>query len=264
VDLDRPSPPRLGPLERAVLALPLVGSLALGLPLFVFPRPFARIAELAGDDTFIYELGGAAMIGYAVALALGLRSGLWAPMRFVVLGTYLFAAIAFLAGFVAFASNHINGFVVVFSLWAVIVAWALAQVLVAHRGAVAGARDIATWTVVVLALATISAAVFGLGPQLPGPFGSLMGYKGTDEYVYRLAGAACFGYAGMGVQELRSLHWDDLRLPNVMALVFNSLAFLASIFEILAGRPTLLVYLVAFAAGFFTVALAAILVRRGR
>lgn len=241
-----------------------MGSLALGLPLYVFPRPFARVADLAGDDLFIYELGGAAMLGYAVALGIGLRRGIWPPIRFVILGTYMFAAIAFLAGFVAFASNQITGFVVIFSLWAVIVAYALAQILVAHRGSVAGPRDVARWVAVVLALATVSAAVFGLGPQLPGPFASFIGYKGTDEYVYRLAGAACFGYAAMGVQELRSLHWDDMKLPNVMALVFNGLAFLASVFEILAGRATLLVYLVALAAGFFTIAVTAILVRRGR
>ena len=49
-----------------------------------------------------------------------------------------------------------------------------------------------------------------------------------------------------------------------MAIVFNGLAFLASIFELLAGRGTLLVYLVAIAAGFFTVAIAAVLFRRGR
>jgi len=117
---------------------------------------------------------------------------------------------------------------------------------------------------VILALATLSAAVFGLGPQAPAPFAALMGYKGTDEYVYRLAGAACFGYAVTGIQELRSLHWDDMRLPNVMAIVFNGLAFLASAFEILAGRTTLLVFLVALAAGFFTVAIGAIIARRGR
>lgn len=222
------------------------------------------MADLGGDDLFIYELGGAAMLGYAVALGLGIRGGSWLPIRFVIIGAYLFAAIAFLAGFVSFASNQITGFVVLFSLWAVIVSYALAQILVAHRGAVAGPRDVARWVAVVLALATVSAAVFGLGPQLPGPFASLMGYKGTDEYVYRLAGAACFGYAAMGIQELRSLHWDDMRLPSVMALVFNGLAFLASVFELLAGRGTLLVYLVALAAGLFTVAIAAILVRRGR
>jgi len=241
-----------------------VGSVALGLPLYVFPRPFARIADLSGDDTFTYELGGAALLGYVVALGLGIRGRAWSPTRFVVLATYVFAAIAFLAGFVSFASNQINGFVVAVSLWAVIVAWALAQILVARRGLIAGSRDVASWVAIVLALATLSAAVFGLGPQLPAPFASFMGYKGTDEYVYRLAGAACFGYGVMGIQELRSLHWDDMRLPNVMALVFNGLAFLASLFEMLAGRGTLLVYLVAIAAGFFTVAIAAILVRRGR
>lgn len=241
-----------------------MGSFALGLPLYVFPRPFARLADLTGADLFIYELGGAAMLGYAVALGLGIRGGIWPPIRFVILGTYVFAAIAFLAGFVAFASNQISGFVVVFSLWGVVVAYALAQILVGHRGSVAGPRDVGGWVNVVLALATLSAAVFGLGPQVPGPFASLMGYKGADEYVYRLAGAACFGYAVMGVQELRSLHWDDMRLPSIMALVFNGLAFLASVFEIVAGRATLLVYLVALAAGFFTVAIAAILARRGR
>jgi len=241
-----------------------VGSLALGLPLYVFPRPFARYAGLAGDDTFIYELGGAAMIGYAVALALGVRNGAWSPIRFVILGAYVFVAIAFVDGFVSFASNQISGLVVIVSLWAVVSAWAVAQILVAHRGAVAGSRDVATWVMVVLALATLSAAVFGLGPQAAGPFAALMGYKGTDDYMYRLAGAACFGYAVMGIQELRSLHWDDMRLPNVMAIVFNGLAFLASAFEILAGRTTLLVVLVALAAGFFTIAIAAIIARRGR
>jgi hypothetical protein len=241
-----------------------VGSFALGLPMFVFPRPFAQFAGFSGDDTFIYELGGAAMLGYAVGIGLGVRGRVWDPMRFLVLATYVFAAIAFLAGFVGFASNQINGVVVLISIWAVIVAYALAQVLVAHRGSRAGPRDVARWVGVVLTLATIAAAVFGLGPQLPGSFASLMGYKGTDEYVYRVAGAACFGYAAMGIQELRSLHWDDMRLPSVMALVFNGLAFVASLLEIAAGRTTLLVTLVALAAGFFTVAIAAILVRRGR
>ncbi|MDQ2913211.1 MAG: hypothetical protein M3T56_08140 [Chloroflexota bacterium] len=242
-----------------------MGSFALGLPLFVFPKPFAAIAGLAGDDTFIYELGGAAMLGYAVAIALGVRGGLWSPMRFIVLATYVFGALGFLAGFASLAGGHVNGLALLVLIWSVVVAWSVGQILVAHRGARAGPRDVAPWVVVVLALATISAAVFGLGPQVPGPFASFMGYRGTDEFIYRLAGAACFGYAAMGIQELRSLHWDDMRLPSVMALVFNGLAFTAAVFEILApGRATFLVVLVALASGVFTVAIAAILVRRGR
>lgn len=204
------------------------------------------------------------MLGYSAALFFGVRGGLWSPLRFVVLATYVFAAIGFFAGFIGFAGGQLNAFVLVITLWAVIVAWAVAQILVARRGAQAGPRDVASWVGLVLALATISAAVFGLGPQLVGPFAALMGYRGTDEVVYRLAGAACFGYAAMGIQELRSLHWDDMRLPNVMALVFNGLAFVASALEIISGRTTLLAILVALAAGFFTLAIAAILVRRGR
>jgi hypothetical protein len=241
-----------------------VGSLALGLPLYVTPLPLARLAGQSGDDTFIYELGGAAMLGYAVALGLGARRAEWRPLRFVLVAVYVFAAVAFLAGFASFLSGQVSGLVVVVSLWAVIVAWALGQTLVAHRGTPIGPRDVATWTVVVLVLATASAAVFGLGPQLPALFASVMGYRGTDEHAYRLAGAACFGYAVMGVGELRSLAWVDMRLANVAALVFNGLAFAAALFEIAAGRTTLLASLVALAAGFFTLAIAAILIRRGR
>jgi len=204
------------------------------------------------------------MLGYAVALAIGARSAAWAPLRFVVFAAYAFVFLAFIGGLVTFASGVVSGFVVVTSIWAVITGWTLGQIIVGRRGTVAGPRDAATWVVVVLALATLSAAVFGLGPLVTGPFAALMGYRGTDEYVYRLAGGACFGYAVLGVAELRSLHWDDLRLPNVMALVFNALAFLAAFLEIAQGRATLLALLVTLAAGSFTLAIAVILVRRAR
>jgi hypothetical protein len=247
-----------------VLALPLVGSIALGLPLYLVARPFAEFAGFSGDDPFIYELGGAALLGYSVALAIGARRAEWEPMRFNVLATYVFSVVAFFAGFIALASSVLNAAVMLVMLWSVIVAYSTGRVVVAHRGVRAGPRDVTGWVAVVLVLATISAAVFGLGPQAPQPFAALMGYRGADEFLYRVSGAACFGYAAMGVSELRSLHWDDLRLPNVMALVFNGLAFLAAIFEILAGRTTLLAVLVALAAGFFTFALTLILARRGR
>lgn len=240
-----------------------MGSIALGLPLYVTARPFAELAGFSGDDPFIYQLGGAALMGYGVALGIGARRAEWEPMRFNVLATYVFSVVAFLAAFVALASSVLNGTVMLVLLWSVIVAYTTGRILVAHRGIRAGARDVAGWVVMVLVLATISAAAFGLGPQAARPFATLAGYSGTDEYLYRLSGAACFGYAAMGVSELRSLHWADLRSPNVMALVFNGLAFVAAIFEIIAGRTTLLAVLVALAAGFFTFAIALIIVRRG-
>lgn len=241
-----------------------MGSLALGVPLYVFPRPFSQIAGLSGDDTLIYELGGAAMIGYAVALGIGSRTADWRQIRFVAFAVYAFELVAFLAGFASFVGGQVVGLAIVVSLWAVFVSWAFAQILLARRGTTSGTPDVATWTLIVLVLATVSAAVFGLGPQLPQPFAALMGYRGTDEYIYRLAGAACFGYAVMGLAELRSRVWDEMRLPNIGALVFNGLAFAASGLELLAGRTTVLAALVALAAGGFTVAIALILVRRGR
>jgi hypothetical protein len=247
-----------------VLALPLVGTIALGLPLYFVARPFAQLAGFSGDDPFIYELGGAALLGYGVALAIGARRAEWEPMRFNVLATYVFSVVAFFAGFAALASSVLNAAVLAILLWSVIVAYSTGRVVVAHRGVRAGPRDVAGWVALVLVLATISAAVFGIGPQFPQPFAGFMGYRGSDEYLYRLSGAACFGYAAMGVSELRSLHWDDLRLPNLMALVFNGLAFLAAVFEITAGRSTLLAVLVALAAGLFSVAIALIIARRGR
>ena len=244
--------------------MPLVGSLALRLPLYVFPRPFAHVADLSGDDTFVYELGGAAMLGYVVALALGSRGADWREIRFVAFAVYAFELVAFLAGFASFLSGQVLGLAIVVSLWAVFTSWAFAQILLGRRGTAVGPPDVATWTIAILILATISAAVFGLGPQLPQAFAAIFGYRGTDEYVYRLAGAACFGYAIMGIAELRSRAWGDMRLPNIAALVFNALAFLASMSEILAGRTTLLAALVALAAGAFTLAFVLVLVRRGR
>jgi len=67
------------------------------------------------------------MIGYAVALALGIRGRLWAPMRFVVLATTR-SPRSPSSRVRLVRERQINGFVLVVALWAVLVAWALAQV----------------------------------------------------------------------------------------------------------------------------------------
>ena len=49
------------------------------------------------------------------------------------------------------------------------------------------------WLVVILIAAAV---VFGLLPLLaPVQFATLSGYPGNDPFIYRLAGAATFGYA---------------------------------------------------------------------
>src|SRR5712692_3385822 len=95
-----------------------------------------------------------------------------------------------------------------------------------------GARDVAQWVVIVLVLATLSAATFGITPLFPRQFASFFGYAGTDEFVYRQAGAACFGYAVLGIGELRSRRWSECALASAMAVVFNGLGFVASAVEV--------------------------------
>src|SRR5205814_6955907 len=56
-------------------------------------------------------------------------------------------------------------------------------------------------------------ALFGLAPFLaPDTFASLTGFMGTDVFVYRLAGAATFGY-GVGLAAGWRASWTELRIP---------------------------------------------------
>ncbi len=136
--------------------------------------------------------------------------------------------------------------------------------LLGSHGVDQATRDVASWLVALLVAATAAATLFGLLPQFVGFFAGTFGYKGTDEFLYRQAGAATLGYAAMGVGELRSLTWDQLRLPTIMALTFNALSAIASFIEVVAGTTTPLVLLISLASTVFTIAFVMTLARRGR
>jgi len=110
----------------------------------------------------------------------------------------------------------------------------------------------------------VAAAVFGILPLFPGTFASLAGYTGADPFVWRQAGAATLGYAAMGVGELVTRRWAEMRLPAVMAAVFNGLAFVASVLELLTRGLTVLDALVAPASLLFTALSVLSIARRGR
>src|SRR3982074_1004100 len=71
--------------ERLVLLVPLVGGPGFGVGLYLAPGPFGQVFGYAGNDHFIYRLAGAATFGYAIALALAMRSPRWVRIRLVVL-----------------------------------------------------------------------------------------------------------------------------------------------------------------------------------
>jgi hypothetical protein len=137
------------------------------------------------------------------------------------------------------------------------------RLLLAH-GVARPARDVAGWMVWLIAVATFAATVLGVLPLFPAYIAASFGYAGTDTFVFRQAGAATLGYAVMGLAELRALRWNELRLPTVMALVFNGLSFVASLIELATRGLTLLDALVAPASLVFTILFTIALARRGR
>ncbi|HLX35351.1 MAG TPA: hypothetical protein VKR30_08925 [Candidatus Limnocylindrales bacterium] len=85
------------------------------------------------------------------------------------------------------------------------------------------------------ALLILAGVFFGLAPFLaPEAFAALTGFRGTDVFVYRLAGAATFGYA-VGLAAGWSVPWVELRIPIAATFVFNAASILACLLAIGAG-----------------------------
>lgn len=248
--------------ERLVLLVPLLGGTVFGILPYSARSLFAQVFGYSGDDPYLYRLAGAATFGYAVALALGLRDGAWRPLRPVVAATLTFNLASIAVCLVEIVRGRAQPVVYLILLTSIFIA-ATTGWLLSRRRSTSGARDVATWLVWLLVLATAAATVFGIAPIFTQFFATLFGYRGTDAFVIRQAAAATFGYAVMGVVELRSLRWEEMRVPTIMALVFNGLSFVASLIE-LVSHPTALAALVGLASGAFSVAFVVALRRAGR
>ncbi len=100
-----------------------------------------------------------------------------------------------------------------------------------------------------LVIPLIGGIVFGLLPLLvPEPFASFTGYPGNDPFIYRLAGAATFGYAVALIIGIWRGTWAAVRIVVIAVLTFNLTSLYACVFEIIspstAGGARLVVYLI--------------------
>lgn len=258
---------RLSRLERWLLVLPLAGGLVFGLFPLLVPVTFASLTGFSGNDPFIYRLAGAATFGYAVALGLGLRQGTWAAVRLVVIAILTFNLASLYACVFELLSPSTNGGVrlVVYLILATSIAIVAitGSLLYRHRTDTRLAPNIAVWVVRFIVVATILALVFGLTPLFYPQLNRLFGFKVTDLFLYRQAGAATLGYAIMGIFELRSRNWQEIRWPVVMAAVFNGLSFLAALLTLILGESVLLPAVVAVATLGVTVTAIVVLRTRG-
>jgi len=232
--------------ERLWLLLPLAASAFVGLSQLLLPAVLASLTGYSGNDLYVYRLSGAATFGYSVALGLALRQSNWAEMRIVVIAFFTFGLASLYACGIDIVSGLAKPVVYVVLLLTIVFVAITGILLYTHRGGAKAKPNIANWVTGFIVIASVLAATFGLLPLLvPNLFSPVFGLKGTDVFIFRQAGAAALGYAVMGIFELRSRNWLEIRWPLVMAGVFNGLSFIASLLAFFAGSPPLLAYLVA-------------------
>ena len=255
-------------LFRPLVALLIAAGAFFGLAPFLAPATFASLTGFVGSDQFVYRLAGAATFAYAVGLSVGWRAS-WAELRIPIASTFMFNAASIAACLVALASG---GQLIVLVILVASVLFTSGTGVLLRRpplGVTGPERPeldhpIASWLTAPFVIGVAAATVFALAPLVfGGGFGTFLGYSGSDDFVYRQAGAATLGAAVGGVLVLSSRRWSAARLPALMALTFNGLSVVAALIEIAAGgQPVALLILAA--AGLTTVGMAAALVRGGR
>lgn len=251
---------------RILLILQLAAAGFFGLFPFLAPGISADAAGYTGAEPFSYRLAGAASLGYAVAAAVALAAPAWHRFQIPAAASYAFNGGAVVAALISLSEGDDN-----FWVWLILIA---AAAFVLTIGFVTrrnqgpppppepvldgGAR-------LVLTVASIAAAVFGLIPLFAASwFAELGGLEPSDLFVYRLAGAATFGYAFAGYLSLRSGRWEAIRLQNLAAIVFNGLSAIAALMYVVGGGRSLGGWLVLIAATVFAAALTLVHIRRGR
>ena len=100
---------------------------------------------------------------------------------------------------------------------------------------------------VLLLLLIAAGAFFGLAPfLLPTQFASFFGFAGVDTLMYRIAGAATFGYA-VGLALGYRASWPELRVGIAATAVFNLGSLIACALAIAAGATPWVVFLITLA-----------------
>lgn len=257
----------LSTVDRLLLILPTLAGLGLGLfPLLAAPL-FASVTNYPPNDILIYWLAGAGTLGYGVALGLGLLQNNWQALRFPVIATLAFNALAFVGCLIEVIQGRAAGhpaMLLVLALSAIFAA-SCAWLLTRHRGAPRPEPQAARWLFAFFIFGTIAALGTGLLAYLgPGLFKPLFGMAAVNPFIYRMLGAATIGYGVMGVYEATSRRFAELRLALVMGALFNALAIILGILALISGLPPLLPITLLVAPVILSVGCVVALIRKGQ
>jgi len=251
---------------KALLVIQVVVAGLFGVIPFFGPQVAADAAGYTGAEPFIYRLAGAAALGYAVVAALTLARPAWFRFKIPAAATYVFNAAAVVGALITLFEEDTN-FWVWFILFAA-AAFVVILIFVTRRneGRPAPSEPMLDQPArILLTVATIAAAFFGLTPLFAAAFfADLGGFDASDLFVYRLAAAGTLGYAFGGYMSLRDGRWAAIELQNVAAIVFNAFSTVGALLYILTGGTSIIGWLILVAAAAFTVGLLMLHVRRGR
>ena len=101
-------------------------------------------------------------------------------------------------------------------------------------------------------LLVLAGAFFGLAATIaPATFADITGFRGTDLFTYRLAGAATFAYA-VGLASGSQASWVELRIPMASTLAFNAASIFACLVAVVTGGAPPIVYVILLASIVFT------------
>jgi hypothetical protein len=225
-----PSKTLLSGWERALLILPALAALVLGLFPLLLPKPFADLSQFSPKDEYIYRLAGAATLGYGVALIIGSFQKEWRIVRLTVIGTLIFN----LASLYACGSEIFRGnapYSVYFVLVCSILFVTITSLLLArHSGVPQLEADAASSLLrIFLIVGAIAAGLFGVLPLFVPWFFKIFHFNIDAPFILQQAGAASLGYAVIAVLAQRVVNSRELLLIGVMAAIFNGAGGLASL-----------------------------------
>ena len=232
--------------ERALLVLPALAGLGLGLILVFLPGYFAAVTQFPADDAYIYQLAGAAILGYGVALSFSVFQRDWLAVRLVVIGVLINNLASLYACGMAIATGNAPYSVYLF-LATNLLFVAICGVLIAlHWGVPRPEANFASRAMqFFLIVGTLAAGAFGGFPLFVPNLFTLFHLHINAPFIIREAGAASLGYAVVAVLAQRALTRQELPLITVMGAIFNGVGGLVSIPYLLAGGILLLPWVIA-------------------
>ena len=248
--------------ERALLVPPALAGLVLGFLLAFLPGVFAAVTQFPADDAYIYQLAGAAILGYGIALSIGLFQQHWLPVRLPVIGVLVNNLGSLYACGIEISTGHAPYSVYLFLATSLLFVAICGLILARHWGVPRPEPNSSSRVLqLFLIVGTVAAGAFGILPLfVPGLF-TLFHLHINAPFIIREAGAASLGYAVVAVLAQRALNTQEVRLITVMAAVFNGVGGVVSIPYLLAGNILLLPLIIA-PVGIFVMVVCLIVLRQ--